>query len=89
MSFGDLDDVQIFVVVDRRILCEVNAMPSSFNCYLHAIFVLLATHYTFNIAYKKSQQLYYTFLEEFFLGITPKKKTQKYRHIVHDLYKLE
>ena len=90
MSCSDLDEVQTFVVVDRRILCELNTIPNrSFNCYLHAIFVLLATHYTFNIAYKKSQHLYYMFLEEFFLGITPKKKTQKYRRIVHDLYKLE
>ena len=89
MSFNDLDDVQIFVVVDRRILCELNTMPNSFNYYLHAIFMLLATHYTFNIAYKKSQHLYYTFLEEFFLGLAPKKKTQNHRRIVHDLYRLE
>ena len=61
MSFSDLDDVQIVAVVDRRILCELTTMPNSFNCYLQAIFVLLATHYTFNIAYKKSQHLYYTF----------------------------
>ena len=53
MSFSGLDEVQIlnFVVVDRMILCELNTIPNcSFTCYLHAIFVLLATHWTFNIA---------------------------------------
>ena len=79
----DDDTVQSFIVVDRQILCEIEAVSGSF---LHALFVLLATHYAFNIAYKKSQLLLYTFLEEFFLGITPKKKSQKYRNIVNQLY---
>ena len=86
MSISDLDDIQTFVVVDTRILCEISTTN---NYYLHAIFMLLATHYTFNIAYKKSQMLYYTFLEEFFLGTLTKKKPQKFRHIVHELYRLE
>ena len=63
MSLSDLEDVQIFVVVDIRILCKLNTMLNSFNRYLHAIFVLLATQYTFNIT-------------EFSVGITPKKKPQ-------------
>ena len=89
MSFSDLDEVQIFVVVDRRILCELNTIPNrSFNCYLHAIFVLLATHYTFNIAYKKSLYLCYTFLGVFL--VLSQRKAQKYRQIVHKPgYRLE
>ena len=66
MSFSELDEVQTFVVVDRMILRELNTIPNrSFNCYLHAIFVLLGTHYMFNTAYKKSKHLHYTFLGVF------------------------
>lgn len=74
MSFRDLDDIQIFIVVDIRILCELNTMPKSFNRHLHAIFVLLATHSSFNITYKKSQHLYCTFKTSFFLVLCQRKK---------------
>ena len=75
------DENQLFVVVDRRILMEVES--SSFS---RALFMLLCTHYAFNIDYKASQKLFFTFLKEFCLGIIPSKKSKKYRTVVRDLF---
>ena len=75
------DEYQLFVVVDRRILMEVAS--SSFS---RALFMLLCTHYAFDIDYKASQKLFYILLEEFCLGIIPSKKSKKYRTLVTDLF---
>lgn len=75
------DEYQLFVVVDRRILMEVES--SSFP---RALFMLLCTHYAFDIDYKASQKLFYTFLEEFCLGTVPSKKSKKYRTVVKELF---
>lgn len=76
ISKGDEDssEEQSFLVVDREVLCELSTGPTLF---LHALFMLLSVHYAFNFAFKKSQSMMFTFFEEFFLGITPKKKSQK------------
>lgn len=79
----DSSEEQSFLVVDREVFCELSTGPTLF---LHALFMLLSVHYAFNFAYKKSQSMMFTFFEEFFLGITPKKKSQKYRNLVFDLY---
>ena len=50
------------------------------------LFMLLCTHYAFNIDYKASQKLFFTFLEEFCLGIIPSKKSKKYCTVVSDLF---
>ena len=95
------DENQLFVVVDRRILMKVESSSLS-----QALFMLLCTHYAFNIDYKglcsssvmaalalmtvidykASQKLFFTFLEEFCLGIIPSKKSKKYRTVVRDLF---
>ena len=84
MCFVDKDGAnenQLFVVVDRMILMEVES--SSFS---QALFMLLCPHYAFNIDCKASQELFFTFLEEFCLGIIPSKKSKKYRIVVRDLF---
>ena len=70
----DSSEEQSFLVVDREVLCELSMGPTLF---LHALFMLLSVHYAFNFAFKKSQSMMFTFFEEFFLGITPKKKVSK------------
>ena len=49
---------------------ELQSFPFS-----QALFMLLCTHDTFDIDYKASQKLFYTFLEEFCLAIVPSKKS--------------
>ena len=78
------EDSQAFLVADRKVVCEVE--PTS---YIYCLFILMAFHYALNIAYKNSQNLLYKFIEEFFLGITPSKKNQKYRKLVQDLFAME
>lgn len=78
------EDSQAFLVADRKVVCEVE--PTS---YIYCLFILMAFHYALNIAYKDSQNLLYKFIEEFFLGITPTKKNQKYRKLVQDLFAME
>ena len=79
----DSSEEQSFLVVDREVFCELSTGPTLF---LHALFMLLSVHYAFNFAYKKSQSMMFTFFEEFFLGIIPKKKSKKYRNLVFDLF---
>ena len=56
------------------------------SSFSQALFMLLCTHYAFDIDYKASQNLFYTFLEEFCLGIVPSKKSKKYRTVVNELF---
>ena len=91
MSFSDLDKVQIFLVDDRMILACASWTPfpaAVLTATCMAFFALLGTHYMFNIAYKKSLYLYYTFLGVFL--VLSQRKAQKYRQIVHKPgYRLE
>lgn len=80
---GD-ENSQAFLVADRKVVCEVEA-----TSYIYCLFIFMAIHYALNIAYKNSQKLLYKFIEEYFLGITPSKKNQKYRKIVHELFAME
>ena len=79
MSHIDREDdiVTLFIVVDRRILLEVES--ESFSC---ALFILMCVHYAFNIDYKTSQKMFYVFLEEFCMGFIPKK----YSSIVTEVF---
>ena len=77
----DYEDSQLFLVLDRRILLELKD-PS----FEEALYYLISIHFSFDLEYKASQKPFYTFLEEFCLGILPKKKTKKYRTIVQSLY---
>lgn len=80
-SKEDYDESQLFLVLDRRILLELED-PS----FEEALYYLISIHFSFDLEYKASQKYFYTFLEEFCLGILPKKKTKKYRSVVQGLY---
>ena len=47
------------------------------SSFSQALFMLLCTHYTFDIDYKGSEKLFYIFFKGFCLGIVPSKKIQE------------
>ena len=77
----DDDILQFFIVVDRRILLEVES-----ESFSRALFILMCVHYAFNIDYKTTQKLFYVFLEEFCMGFIPKKKSKEYRSVVTEVF---
>ena len=47
--------------------------------YAIALLVLMATYFSFNLAYDKEKKNVYTFIEEHVLQITPARKSLRYR----------
>ena len=72
---------QIFIVVDSKILLEIQEADENAS-FTTSLLTLLGVYYAFNIEYKASQKLLFTFLEEFILGIKPCRQTLRYRKAV-------
>ena len=74
----DDDEMQFFIVVDKEIFSE---LPTS--DYFTAVLTLIGVYYSFNIEYKGSQKLVFRFLEDYLLGLSPKKASKKYNEFVN------
>lgn len=76
------DIIQFFIVVDRRVLLELERDAS----FQDALYMLISVHFSYNIEYKTTQKMFYVFVEEYCMGCIPKKKTVKYSKLVREVF---
>ena len=82
----NLGTAQIFVIVDKDILCECTSQAKQ-SVFKSSLITLLAVFYAFNLHYGDTKKNMYKFLEEHILGIVPKRKSYTLKQIENKLFK--
>lgn len=77
---------QLFLVVDKAIILEIEGHEVGIIDYSKGLLLLLAMYYCFNLEYDANQKLLYQFLEEHVLGLKPLRRTFKYRQICNKIF---
>lgn len=81
-----LGTAQIFVIVDKDVLCECTSQAKQ-SLFTSSLITLLAVFYAFNLHYGDTEKNMYKFLEEHVLGIVPKRKSYILKQIENKVFK--
>lgn len=81
-----LEDAQIFVVLDKDILCECEPQEK-YSLFYSSLITLLAVYFVFNLQYGETDKNLFKFLEEHVLSIVPKRKNYVLKQIENKLFR--
>lgn len=72
---GCLDKTQVFLILEKDVLCECRQVSEEISVFASSLVSLIAVYYTFNLEYPDCLKYLFKILEEHVLDIPPKRKS--------------
>ena len=84
---GCLDKAQVFLILEKDVLCECLPVSEDISIYASSLVSLIAVYYTFNLEYPDCWKYLFKILEEHVLDIPPKQKSYTLKQLENRLLK--